>query len=115
MAEPTYEELKAKLAELEKKVAANKPARKPLQLFVTPTGELQVRNAIKNGSAHNLEPDAVQVIFDNAQQILGFIKQNSGLLTFSTDDTATKESKQNQRDQLISQKSPLIRQPRVAL
>jgi hypothetical protein len=113
--EPTYEELKARLAELEKKMQANKPARKPVQLFITPDGQLQIRNVLKNGSAHNLEPEVPEVMFNHAKEIIDFVNQNKGLLAFSSDDSVTQETKQTQRNQLIAAENPLIRRPRVAL
>lgn len=112
--ELTYEELKAKYDDLQKQLTANRPARKPVELFVTPDGLLQIRNVLKNGSAHNLEPDVPEVLFKHAQEILGFVTQHKGILTFSTDDSITQATKEQNRKTMITNGNPIIRKPRAA-
>jgi hypothetical protein len=112
MSEPTYEELKARLAALEAQVAKKPGIRKPIELFVTPEGLLQVRNVLKNGTAHNLEPEVPEVLFNNAPAILEFVKKHSDILTFGTDTQEVQVQKEQKRKTLLAAGSLIVRKPR---
>jgi len=111
MSQPTYEELLARVKELEQ--AGKKPGiRKPIELFVTPEGLLQVRNVLKNGTAHNLEPEVPEVLFNHAPAILEFVKKHSDILTFGTDTEEVQVSKSKKRQTLVNAGSLIVRKPR---
>lgn len=112
MSQPTYEELVAKVKELELLNSKKQGVRKPIELFVTPEGLLQIRNVLKNGTAHNLEPEVPEALFNHAPAILEFVKKHGDILAFTTDTEEVQVAKNQKRKTLLTAGSLLVRKPR---
>jgi hypothetical protein len=111
MPEPTYEELKARLAKLEK--IAQKNVGQPRLGVDHNVGNLLIHWPVagRRPLVFEVPNDVVNWIFANAKTVAEFQTANSGLLTSFSDDAQTLTIKQQAREENLKSLSPVVRKP----
>lgn len=110
--EPTYEELKARLAQLEQQVSAKNRQLKQIEYRVTlDEGDVQIRNLTR--SLINIPADVLKALFEQAKPLMEFMKNQAHLLSSNSDSEDVVQHKLQLREENLNSTNPVVAKPRA--